>query len=137
MPLTADRFSPAELVQNLDLLALAIALPVFIALGAPLLGYLVVGAAWVAGRVAKAEADRRRDRALQHGNRNAALGLTAFAMLGRLWVLAACILVVGLIEREAGLAGAILAAALVTAHLLGSFAEQVLNGEGSGTGGSI
>lgn len=135
--MTADRFSAVELVRGLDLLVMAAALPVFIAVGAPLLGYLVVGAAWILGRVAKAEADKRRDRALRHGNRNAALGLTAFAMLGRLWLLAACILAVGLIEREAGLAGAILAAALVTAHLLGSFAEQVLADEDSPSGGSL
>lgn len=136
MPLTANHFSAAELVRGLDLLALAAALVAFIALGASLLGYVVVATAWVAGRLAKAEADRRRDRALRHGNRNAALGLTAFTMLGRLWVLAGCILVVGLIEREAGLAGAILAAVLVTAHLLGSLFEQLLEGEPTRGGSS-
>lgn len=131
MSLTADLISAHGLARSVDLLVLAIALPIFIALGAPLLGYAVVAIAWIAGRAFKAEAHRRRDRALQHGNRNAALGLTAATMLGRLWVLAACILVVGLVEREAGLAGAILAAALVTAHLFGSFFEQVLDGDPS------
>lgn len=130
MSVTAERPSRADLARNLDLLALALALPVFLAIGAPLLGYVVVAAAWIGGRFAKAEADRRRSRAIEHGNRSAALGLTAFAMLGRLWVLAACILVVGLVEREAGLAAAILAGVLVTGYLLSGLAAQAF-GDGS------
>lgn len=129
MPVTADRFSAGEVFRNLDLLVLVIALPVFIGISAPLAGWLAVGAAWTAGRFGKAEADRRRDRAIQHGNRGAAVGLHTVAMLGRLWLLAATILVVGVIDREAGLAGAILAAVLVTAFLLSSFAERVAEGD--------
>jgi hypothetical protein len=108
-----------ELLRNLDLLLLALALPLFIAAGWPIAGYAATTAAWIAGRIAKAFAERRRGEAIAHNNRNAALGLTAASMLGRLWILATAILVVGLVgEREAGLAAAVLAAALVTAYLL-------------------
>lgn len=118
MSIAASRISGADLVRNLDLLALALALPVFIAIDAPIAGYLAAGGAWIVGRAGKAVADRRRELALQHANRNAALGLTAAAMLGRLWILAAAILIVGLVgDRDAGLAGAVLAAILVTAFL--------------------
>ena len=53
-------------------------------------------------------------------------------MLGRLWILAAAILIVGLVgDREAGLAGAVLAAALVTAFLAGEGIAQLIDGEGA------
>lgn len=118
MSIAASRISGADLVRNLDLLVLAVALPIFIAIDAPIAGYLAAGGAWLVGRAGKALADRRRDVALRHANRNAALGLTAAAMLGRLWILAAAILIVGLVgDRDAGLAGAVLAAVLVTAFL--------------------
>jgi hypothetical protein len=131
MSMTAPRISGADLVRNLDLMVLVIALPIFIALDAPLAGYLAAGGAWVLGMAGKAVTDRRRNQALLAANRNAALGLTAAAMLGRLWILAAAILIVGLaVDREAGLAGAILAAALVTAHLAGEGIAQLMDGEG-------
>ena len=104
--MTAPRFSGADLARNFDLLVLVLALPLFIAVDAPIAGYLAAGGAWVVGRLGKAAADRRRAAALGAANRNAALGLTAAAMLGRLWILAGAILLVGLLgDREAGLAG--------------------------------
>ena len=131
MSMTASRISGADFVRNLDLLVLALALPIFIALDAPLAGYLAAGGAWLVGLAIKVVADRRRNEALRSANRNAALGLTAATMLGRLWILAAAILIVGLtVDREAGLAGAVLAAILVTAHLGGEGAAQLMEGEG-------
>lgn len=130
MSITAPRMSGADIARNVDLLVLAVALPLFIAAGAPIAGYLATGAAWTIGRVGKALADRRRDRAIAAANRSAALGLTAAAMLGRLWLLAGTILLVGLLgDREAGLAAALLAAGLVTAYLGGTALAQLLGGE--------
>lgn len=130
MSLTAPRIQPIEILRNLDLLVLALALAAFIALDAPIAGYLAAGGAWLAGRAAKGAADKRRARALRARNRNLALGLTAATMLGRLWLLAAAILVVGLVgERDAGLAGAVLAAALVTAFLTGEGIAVLIEGE--------
>lgn len=130
MSVTAPRISGLEIARNFDLLILILALPAFIALDAPIAGYLAAGGAWLLGRIGKAMADRRRAEALQAANRNAALGLTAAAMLGRLWLLAGAILVVGLVaERDAGLAGAVLAAALVTAFLTGEGIAALIEGE--------
>lgn len=132
MPVTASRISAAEVVRNVDLLVLLLALPVFIAIEAPIAGYVVTAAAWLIGRGGKAVADRRRSQALQAADRNTALGLTAATMLGRLWILAGAILLVGLLgDRDAGLAGAVLASVLVTAYLAGEGIAHLLEGRPS------
>lgn len=122
------------MLRNLDLLVLVAALPAFIAIGAPIAGYLAAGAAWVIGRIGVEMAARRRSRALREGNRNAALGVTAFATMGRVWLLAGAILLVGLLaEREAGLAAAVLALILVTIHLGAQFADHLLHPDAEGS----
>ena len=107
-----------EILRNIDLLVLLVALPAFILLDAPLVAWAVTGGAWIAGRIGMEAAARKRRRALAAANRNAALGVTAMAVMGRVWLLALAILLVGLLdEREAGLAAALLALALVTCLL--------------------
>ncbi len=104
-------------LRNVDLLVLAAALPVFIAAGLPMLGYAVVAGVWLLQAVIEHAAERRAARALGEGNRQAALGWTATATLTRVWLVALAILLVGLQEREAGLAAAVLALVLFTIHL--------------------
>lgn len=117
-------------LRNLDLVVLVAALPVFLLTDAPLAGYLAAGGAWIAGRIIMELAARRRTSALAERNRNAALGVTAAALMGRVWILAGAILLVGLlVTREAGLAAALLALALVSAHLGAGFAEHLLHPE--------
>ena len=123
-----------EIVRNIDLLVLLAALPAFLLLDAPLVAWAVAGGAWIAGRIGMEAAARKRRRALAAANRNAALGVTAMAVMGRVWLLALAILLVGLLdEREAGLAAALLALALVTAHLGASFLTHLLDPEADGT----
>jgi hypothetical protein len=56
------------------------------------------------------------------------------AVMGRVWLLALAILLVGLlVEREAGLAAAVLALALVTAHLGAAFVSHLLDPEADGS----
>jgi hypothetical protein len=98
---------------------LAVALPVFLAFGFPMLGYAVCAGAWLLGRGLHLLAERHAAASLRDGNRRGALGVMAMAKLGRVWLVALAILLVGLSEREAGLAAALLAAALVTAMLAG------------------
>ena len=130
----AARSTDTDMLRNLDLIALLVALPVFVLIGAPIIGYVVVAAAWIIGRVGMELADRRRKQALSDGNRNAALGVTAFATMGRVWLLAGAILLVGLLaEREAGLAAALLALALVTFHLAAQFAGHILHPDAEGS----
>lgn len=122
------------MLRNLDMLALLLALPVFILIGAPIAGYLAVGGAWLVGRIGMELADRRRRQALRDHNRNAALGVTAFATMGRVWLLAGAILLVGLLsEREAGLAAAVLALILVTFNLGAQFVGHVMHPEAEGS----
>lgn len=132
VPLAA-RADLTDMLRNLDILALLLALPAFLLLGAPLMGYAAAAAAWLIGRLAVEAADRRRERALLGGDRRAALGVTAFATMGRVWLLAGAILLVGLLaEREAGLAAAVLALVLVTVNLGSRFAEHLLHPEAQG-----
>jgi hypothetical protein len=96
-----------------------VALPVFLLAGLPMLGYGVAAAAWLLASGIQIAAERRVRRSLAGGKRNTALGILAASTLGRVWLVAMAILLVGLAEREAGLAAAVLAAVLVTVHLAG------------------
>lgn len=107
------------LLRWLDMVVLVIALPIFIAVDAPLAGYAVGGGAWLIGRAIHAVAERRARSALAAGNRRGAVGAMAAVTLGRVWLVALAVLLVGLAEREAGLAAAVLAAALFTAYFAG------------------
>jgi len=123
-----------EPLRNLDILVLLIALPVFVVVGAPLSGWIVIAIVWIAGRFGMELAARKRRSALAASNRNAALGVTAMATMGRVWLLAGAILAVGLIdEREAGLAAALLALVLMTVSLGTTFLVNHLDPEADGT----
>ena len=116
-PVPGHRLATA--VRFADLAVLAAALPVFLLADLPMLGYAVCAAAWIAASAMQLASDRHVKRSLARGNRNSALGTLAAATLGRVWLVALAILLVGLSEREAGLAAAVLAAVLVTVHLAG------------------
>jgi hypothetical protein len=123
-----------EPLRNLDLLVLLAALPVFVLVDAPLSAWIVVSAVWVGCRVGMEVASRKRRRALEAANRNAALGVTAAAMMGRVWALAGAILLVGLLdERAAGLAAALFAAVLMTVNLATSFLSHLFDPEADGS----
>jgi hypothetical protein len=101
-----------------DLALLAFALPIFVAAGWPLLGYSVAAAVWLVQRGIEFGANR--------------YGALAVATLGRVWLVALVILLVGLAERESGLAAAILTAVLVTVRLGGRFLDRLLHPEAAG-----
>jgi len=106
--------------KYVDLLLLAVALAVFLLSGLPLLGYAVAAASWLAQRGIQALAARRAQAELGAGNRQKAMGIIAATTLGRVWLMATAVLLVGLAEREAGLAAAVLVLVLFTV----SFAAQ-------------
>jgi hypothetical protein len=118
-PRLGARINAVRLAANLDLVALAVALAVFAVAGFSILGYAVCAGAWLSGRAIHMAAERHAGSALARGNRRAAMGTIAAATLGRVWLVALAILLVGLADREAGLAAAVLAAVLVTCHLAG------------------
>jgi hypothetical protein len=106
--------------KYVDLLVLAAALAVFLLGGLPMLGYAVAAAAWLAQHGIQALAGRRAQAELGAGNRQKAMGIIAATTLGRVWLMATAVLLVGLSEREAGLAAAVLVLVLFTV----SFAAQ-------------
>jgi hypothetical protein len=108
---------------------LAAALPVFLLAGLPMAGYAVCAAAWISASAMQLAADRHVKRSLARANRNSALGTLAAATLGRVWLVALAILLVGLSEREAGLAAAVLAAVLVTVHLAGMAIGRLISSD--------
>jgi hypothetical protein len=112
-----------------DLAVLAVSLPVFLLAELPMVGYAVCAAAWIAASAMQLAADRHVKRSLARGNRNSALGTLAAATLGRVWLVALAILLVGLSDRDAGLAAAVLAAALVTVHLAGMAIGRLISSD--------
>ena len=121
--------------KYVDLIVLAAALVVFAIGGFPMLGYAAGAAAWLAQRGIQMVAVRRAAEELAAGNRQRAMGTIAVTTLGRVWLMATAVLLVGLAERKAGLAAAILVMVLFTI----SFAAQGLahlfdEPEGQGAG---
>ena len=119
--------------KYVDLFALAAALVVFVLADLPLAGFAVGAAAWLAQRGIQALAKRRANQDLANGNRQRAMGTIAATTLGRVWLMATAVLIVGLaVERQAGLAAALLVFGLFTlsfaaqgiAHLLEPDGEQ-------------
>jgi hypothetical protein len=109
-----------------DLVLLALALPAFIVAGWPLLGYAVAAAAWLAQRGIHVLAVRRVTRSMASGDRRAALGIMGASTLGRVWLITLSVLIVGLVEREAGLAAALLSVALFTLYMGTRVFERLL-----------
>ena len=106
--------------KHVDLLVLAAALAVFVLGGLPLLGYAVAAGAWLAQRGIQVLDTRRTTAELMAGNRQRAMGIVAATSLGRVWLMVTAVLLGGIVEREAGLAAAVLLLALFTI----SFAAQ-------------
>ena len=77
-----------------DVVLLAVALPVFVVTGLPLLGYAAAAVAWLAQHVVLYLAERHAAQALERGDRTRAMGAIGFATLGRLWLVTGTILLV-------------------------------------------
>ncbi len=121
--------------KYVDLMVLAAGLVVFAIGGFPMLGYAAGAVAWLVQRGVQMLAVRRAAAELAAGNRQRAMGTIAVTTLGRVWLMATAVLLVGLAERKAGLAAAILVMVLFTI----SFAAQGLahlfdEPEGQGAG---
>lgn len=108
---------------------LAVALPVFLVAGWPMLGYAVAAAAWLVQRGVQLLAQRRSAAAVAAGNRRGALAVMAVTTLGRVWLIALAVLLVGLSEREAGLAAALLCVVMFTLYFAGQGIAHLLESE--------
>jgi hypothetical protein len=102
---------PLRVLRYLDLVVLALALPIFVAAGLPLLGWAGAAFGWLLQRLIQHAIEKR---ARASDDPRTVAGLLTGSMIARGWLVAGSIFVVGLTEREAGLSAAILAITLFT-----------------------
>jgi hypothetical protein len=100
------------LLRYLDLIVLALALPLFVLADLPMLGYAAAAAAWLVQRGINAYATHK---AKNSDDPRTVVGVLAGSMIGRGWLVAGTIFAVGLAgSREDGLAAALLCISLFT-----------------------
>ncbi|HEX8205260.1 MAG TPA: hypothetical protein VF587_04280 [Solirubrobacteraceae bacterium] len=103
------------LLRNLDLLLLALAIPVFVALELPVLGYVTAAGIWALWRGIELWTDRRlRD----ERDPKTMAGIAAGSLVGRGWLLGLILLGAGLAagDDDVGLSAAVLVFVLFTVH---------------------
>jgi hypothetical protein len=97
-----------------DLVALVLALPIFILADFPIAGYLVGGGAWIVQRAIQLFVQRK---AAASQDPRTIVGLLAGSMIARGWFCAIAIFLCGiLVSNDAGLAAAVLVVALFTVY---------------------
>jgi hypothetical protein len=101
------------LIRYLDFVLLAVALPVFVAAGLPMLGYAAGAAAWLVQRGIQIALNRK---AAAADDPRTVVGIAAGSMIGRGWLVALTIFAAGLKDEDAGLAAAVLVIVLFTAY---------------------
>lgn len=102
-----------RVLRNLDLGLLAMALPIFLAVGLPLLGYGAAATGWLLQRGLHQVLSGR---ARATDDPRTVAGLLAGSMIARGWLMALAIFGAGLVEREAGLSAAVLVLTLFTVY---------------------
>ena len=101
-------------VRQLDLVVLAVALPVFLAAGLPMVGYAAGAGGWMVQKALQAWLTRRAKAAEEI---RTTMGLIAGGMVGRGWLVALTIFGAYLIDGDdAGLAAAVLVLAALTVY---------------------
>jgi hypothetical protein len=100
-------------LRYIDLVLLALALPVFLAADLPMLGYAAGAVAWIAQRAIQLYTNRR---AAREEDPRKVVGIAAGSMIGRGWLVALTIFAAGLEDNDAGLAAAVLVIVLFTAY---------------------
>ena len=104
-----------RIARNVDLILLALALPVFLALGLPFLGWATAAAAWVGQRLVR---DFLNARARRAEDPREMVGYLAGSMIARGWLCALLIFGVGIAtEDDVGLSAAVLFVMTFTLYL--------------------
>jgi cobalamin synthase len=109
--------SATRAVRHADLALLVLALPLFLVADLPLLGWVGTTLAWIAQKALQAVLERR---AAAADEPKEMFRFIAGSLIGRSWLLALTIFAVGIVERPAGLAAAVLALAVFTTYLVAS-----------------
>lgn len=105
----------ATLLKYSDLAVLALALPIFVLGDYPLLGWVGAAIGWGGQRVIQYLLQKKAE---QTEDVKGFFRLMAGSLIGRSWFLVVSIFVVGLINRPAGLAAAVLSAIVFTSYLV-------------------
>lgn len=103
------------MLKYADLALIAIALPVFLITGLPLLGWAGAAVGWTGQRVIQALVEAKASRT---EDTKSFFQLMAGSIIGRTWFLVISIMTVGLIDDRAGLTAAVMSAILFTAYLV-------------------
>lgn len=101
-------------LRQLDVVLLLLALPIFIAADQPILGWAATAIAWIAQKALQAALERK---AAGEEDPKSFFRLMAGSLIGRSWLLALTIFAVGIVDRDAGLAAAVLALVVFTTYL--------------------
>lgn len=118
--LSAHALNPSEtptsvrVLRNVDVIVLALALVLFLVAGFPFVGWLAGAGAWALQRGINELAVRKAESAADVRTR---VGLLAGSMIVRGWLVAGIIVAVGIPNRDAGLAAAVLFLAVFTLQL--------------------
>lgn len=102
-------------LRQLDVLLLFLALPVFLVGEFSLLGWAATTIAWIAQKALQLTLERK---AANEEDARRFFGFMAGSLIGRSWLLAITIFAVGIVDRDAGLAAAVLALAVFTCYLV-------------------
>ena len=100
-------------LRHLDLALLALALPLFLVAGWPMLGYAAGAVAWLAQRALQYWTNAK---ATASDDIRTSVGIITGSMIGRGWLCAITIFAAGMVENDAGLAAAVLVIACFTAY---------------------
>lgn len=103
-----------RVLRNADVLVLALALPLFVVAGWPILGWVTGAGVWALQRVISGLAVRKAE---SSDDPRTKVGLLAGSMIGRGWLVAGIIFAVGLGNNNAGLSAAVLFLAVFTLQL--------------------
>ena len=91
--------------RHIDLIVLAVALPVFLLAGWPLLGWGAGALAWVLQKAIQTWTNRRAEASDEPRQ---VAGIVTGSMIGRGWLVALIVFGAGMIENDAGLSAAVL-----------------------------
>ena len=125
---------PLTPLRYADLAILAIALPVFVLAGFPLLGWVTAAVVWLMWRGIGAYADRK---AVATDDIRKFVGIETAAMIGRGWLLGLIIIAMGLLAGDkVGLSAALLAILLFTVSFTFKLVTRAFDGPPRGKASS-
>src|SRR3569832_2444679 len=101
------------ILRYLDLVLLALALPVFLVADFPMLGYAAGAVAWLAQRAIQVVLDRKAHEA---DDLRRVAGLQVGFLIGCGWLSVFVIFGAGMIDNDAGLAAAVMVVVLFTGY---------------------